>query len=109
VAEQTADALRYAGTTTRIKKAVKDPRPVLITTTSALGRSSIYNRVTFGGRKLFASIGYTGGFGHFHFRDELFDDITAYLELEGVDTRRRQDGDAPQLANPHAASGSGGA
>ena len=50
----------------------KSAAPVLITTTSALGRSSIYNRLRFDGRHVFKSIGYTQGFGHFHFSDELF-------------------------------------
>lgn len=97
VADETASALvtKYTGTETEIKKVVKDPRPVLVTTTSALGRSSIYNRITFDGRRLFASIGYTGGFGHFHFGEELFDHITEYLRLDGVDTRRFKYGQGP--------------
>lgn len=97
LADQTAAALveKYTGMQTKIKEEVKDPTPVLITTTSSLGRSSIYNRVTYDDRKLFASIGYTGGFGHFHFGDELFDHIAQYLQLDGVDTARHQYGQGP--------------
>jgi hypothetical protein len=97
VADQTAAALvaKYTGTQTVIKEAVKDPTPVLVTTTSSLGRSSIYNRVTFDGRRLFASIGYTEGFGHFHFGDELFEHIVQYLQLGDVDARRHAYGNGP--------------
>jgi hypothetical protein len=97
VANETADALvaKYTGSTTVIKKETKDPRPVLITTTSALGRSSTYNRISFGGRKLFAPIGYTEGFGHFHFSAELFDSLVEFLRGEGFDVRGHQYGDGP--------------
>jgi hypothetical protein len=71
---------KYAGTKTEIRKVIKDPTPVLITTTSALGKSSVYNRLTFRGIKMFHPVGYTRGFGHFQFSEELFLDLRAYLE-----------------------------
>lgn len=63
---------KYAGTTTVLHKRKKLSRPVLITTTSALGRSSIYNRLSFGGSLMFEPVGYTAGFGHFQFSDDVF-------------------------------------
>lgn len=95
-ADETADYLvrKYTGQVTVIDKATKDPRPVLVTTTSSLGRSSIYNRITFRGRRLFSSIGYTEGFGHFHFSDELFESLVCYLRRSG-DVRGHQFGDGP--------------
>ena len=86
---------KYTGSTTVITQETKDPRPVLITTTSSLGRSSTYNRITFAGRKLYAPIGYTEGFGHFHFSSELFDEIVEFLRGEGFDIRGHQYGDGP--------------
>ena len=61
----------------------KHARLVAVTTTSALGRSSLYNRLRIGGAPIFESIGSTSGWGHFHISDELFDDLRAYLRSIG--------------------------
>jgi hypothetical protein len=74
---------KYRGTRTRISKKEKDPRPVLITTTSALGRSSLFNRLKYRGRLLYRPIGYTEGFGHFQFSDSLFADLCDLLRDDG--------------------------
>ena len=66
---------KYAGQTTVIAEEIKASRPVLVTTTSALGKSSIYNRLTFNKQLLFQPVGFTSGFGHFQFSDELFDEL----------------------------------
>jgi len=58
----------------------KDPKLVAVTTSSALGRSSIYNRLKLGDQTYFSPIGFTEGFGHFHFPDDLFDDLRKYLQ-----------------------------
>lgn len=55
-----------------------DGRMVLVTTTSALGRSSIYNRVTYDGRLLYHSVGFTRGSGEFHFSNGLYQAIYDY-------------------------------
>ncbi len=55
-----------------------DGRLVLVTTTSALGRSSLYNRVTHDGRLLYHSVGFTRGSGEFHFSDGLYRAISTY-------------------------------
>lgn len=68
---------KYKDTTTIILGKNKTSRPVLITTTSALGRSSVYNRIAVEGRLLFRPVGYTEGFGHFQFSDGLFDELAA--------------------------------
>jgi len=62
-----------------ISRKRKRPELVMITTTSALGRSSVYNRLRLGGTKYLKSVGYTSGFGHFHVPDELFADIRELL------------------------------
>lgn len=72
-------AQKYTGNTTKIREKVKDPTPVLITTSSALGRSSVYNRVTYRGRKMFHSVGFTRGFGHFQFSEAVFADMLALV------------------------------
>jgi hypothetical protein len=81
----TADLIeeKYLGTRTVISRKKKDPRPVLITTTSALGRSSLLNRLKYRGRLLYSPIGYTKGFGHFQFSDKLFAELCEFLSEDG--------------------------
>lgn len=66
---------KYEGTITRISEEVKDSKPALITVTSALGRSSIYNRLKLEDRYVLKSHGYTKGYGHFHFSTSLYNDL----------------------------------
>lgn len=61
----------------------KHAQLVAVTTSSALGRSSLYNRLRLGGQSIFESIGATSGWGHFHVSDELFDDLRTYLKSLG--------------------------
>jgi hypothetical protein len=58
-------------------------RRVLITTMSALGRSSIYNRLKYKKRELYQRAGYTCGYGHFQFSDELFAELRALFSKDG--------------------------
>lgn len=82
VSEETVEYLteKYRGTKTTILGREKPPRPALVTTTSSLGRSSIYNRLAFDGRRVFSSVGFTEGFGHFQFSDQLFADLASHVE-----------------------------
>jgi hypothetical protein len=73
---------RYRDSVGVISGETKSARLAAITTTSALGRSSIYNRLRLNSRQLFESIGYTSGWGHFHFSDELFEELREYLARE---------------------------
>lgn len=74
---------RYAETKGIISRCRKDAHLVAVTTTSALGRSSVYNRLRLDGVSYLESIGYTGGYGHFHFPQKLFEDLRKYLEHRG--------------------------
>lgn len=69
----------YGNTKGIISKQEKKARLLAITTSSSMGRSSIYNRLKLGGVEYFKSIGYTGGWGHFHIPDGLFADLRDYL------------------------------
>jgi hypothetical protein len=78
--EVRADFLRrYGDTRGIISKRKKGARLVMVTTTSSLGRSSVYNRLKLGGRAYLESIGYTQGWGHFHVPDSLFAELRSYL------------------------------
>ena len=61
----------------------KDPYLTVVTVTSALGRSSIYNRLKLGQDQIFKKIGMTIGWGHFHVSGEIFSLITEYLKEIG--------------------------
>lgn len=74
---------KYANKASIIRRIVREPHLVLITTTSALGRSSIYNRLKYDGRQVFYSLGFTEGWGHFHFADGTFEQVKAYLREIG--------------------------
>lgn len=52
----------------------------LVTTTSALGRSSLYNRLRYQGRLLFQRTGTTMGSGEFHFANGLYDAVSQFAE-----------------------------
>jgi len=53
-----------------------------VTTTSSMGRSSVYNRLRLGEQDYLRSIGYTIGWGHFHITDRLFDEIRKFLRAK---------------------------
>ena len=72
-------AKTYGGTTGIISQEEKKARLLAITTSSSMGRSSVYNRLKLGGVAYLKSIGYTGGWGHFHIPDRLFAELRDYL------------------------------
>lgn len=74
---------RYAGIEGLISGKRKRASLVLVTTSSALGRSSVYNRLRLGDRQIFRPVGYTSGWGHFHISDRLFASIRQYLTAMG--------------------------
>jgi hypothetical protein len=69
---------KYSGTESLIQRRVHDARLAMITTTSALGRSSVYNRLRLEGRPLFLRVGFTKGSGEFQFSNGLYGEITEY-------------------------------
>ena len=69
----------YGGSTGIISQEEKRARLLAITTSSSMGRSSVYNRLKIGGQEYLKPIGYTGGWGHFHIPDRLFAELRDYL------------------------------
>lgn len=70
---------RYHDTKGIISRTRKHAELVAVTTTSALGRSSVYNRLKLGSTEYLKQLGYTEGWGHFHVPDAIFDDVRTYL------------------------------
>lgn len=71
---------KYGGRKALISGEVRDGRLALVTTSSALGRSSVYNRLRLEGEPAAISLGYTLGSGEFHFSNGLYEAMTAYAE-----------------------------
>ncbi|WP_040259246.1 Druantia anti-phage system protein DruA [Pseudomonas massiliensis] len=72
-------ATAYGATTGIISQEEKQARLMAVITTSSMGRSSVYNRLKLDGTEYLKSIGYTGGWGHFHIPDWLFLELRDYL------------------------------
>ena len=72
-------AITYGNTTGIISGEEKKARLLTVTTSSSMGRSSVYNRLKLDGTQYLKSIGYTGGWGHFHIPDRLFVELRDYL------------------------------
>lgn len=70
---------KYADRTGHISAEVKPAKLVLITVTSALGRSSLYNRLRLDGLVELIRIGQTQGWGHFQISNDLFDEMRQLL------------------------------
>lgn len=71
---------KYAGSKSFIRQESRKPYLALLTTTSALGRSSIYNRIRVNGYSYWTSVGFTQGSGEFHFSNGVYEQIRAYVE-----------------------------
>lgn len=56
---------------------------VLVTTTSALGKSAMLDRLRIGNVSYFKSVGFTNGWGHFHLPESLFTMMRQYLRAQG--------------------------
>ncbi|HET9055483.1 MAG TPA: Druantia anti-phage system protein DruA [Chitinophagaceae bacterium] len=76
---------KYKGSVTVLEKRQIDSNLLFVTTTSAFGRSSIYNRLKYNGENVAESLGYTKGSGTFHISEELYSKIIKFLKRRGVD------------------------
>jgi len=72
---QRAFRRKYHGERAFISRKLVDGRLALLTTTSALGKSSLYNRLTYRGHPVFQSLGFTQGSGQFHFSNGFYEDL----------------------------------
>jgi hypothetical protein len=83
-AKEISDAFerKYAQSVGVISGRSKAAGLAMVTVTSALGRSSIYNRLRLPGLIDFIRVGMTEGWGHFHLPEEVFADMRALLDLE---------------------------
>lgn len=86
----------YGKTTGIISGEEKSARLLAITTSSSMGKSSVYNRIKLNGTQYLEPIGYTKGWGHFHIPENIFDDMREYLrEIKHPYADLHQFGDGP--------------
>lgn len=71
---------KYHGKRSLISQKQNDGRVALLTTLSALGRSSVYNRIKYRDTHLFQSLGFSQGAGDFHFANGLYKSIWEYAD-----------------------------
>lgn len=91
VSDEVAEAVhrKYSNTESRIAQRALSGRLALVTTISALGRSSVYNRLSFRGDRLFERVGATRGSGDFHFSNGLYEAIADFARRRGLMTSKR--------------------
>ena len=76
---------KYKNVQTVLEKRTIEPQLLFVTTTSAFGRSSIYNRLKFKEDLVAESLGYTMGSGSFHVSQEIYTDIQKFLKRRKID------------------------
>lgn len=69
----------YGKSTGIISGEEKGARLLAVTTSSSMGKSSVYNRVRLADREYLKPIGYTKGWGHFHIPENIFSEMREYL------------------------------
>ncbi len=78
--------LKYKERKTILKDRIIEPDLLFITTTSAFGKSSIYNRLKYNNEVVGESLGYTQGYGSFQIPEKLYKEICKFLERRGIET-----------------------
>ena len=90
----------YAGKRTVMQNEMIEQPLVAATTTSAFGRSSIYNRLKFKNRLLAEPIGYTKGYGTIHL-EHVYPDIVKMLRGESGNFVTGGYGNGPKIRWQH--------
>ena len=79
---------KYKNYVSIIKGRSIKPDLLFITTTSAFGKSSLYNRLKYNNEVVAKSLGYTQGSGSFHIPEEVYEDILKFLVSIGINVAR---------------------
>ena len=82
---------KYGGKSSVIGSKNLDGDLAILTTTSALGRSAIYNRLRYRDELLYHSVGFTRGSGDFHFLNGVYKDIGLYARRHCDPTAKREE------------------
>lgn len=79
---------KYKGKETLMVKRSIDSKLLFVTTTSAFGRSSMYNRLIYNNEPIAENLGYTEGYGSFQISEGLYERLLSYLDSKGENIRR---------------------
>src|SRR5208337_5111944 len=63
----------------------------LITTTSAFGRSSMYNRIKIKGRQYWQPVGFTSGTGDFQFSNGVYGSMASFVKRYCIPSARHDE------------------
>lgn len=90
LSNEVRDAFRckYFNKESLIKKKIRPPYLAALTTTSALGRSSIYNRIRMNGHTYWEKVGYTQGSGDFHFSNGVYHNMRSFVNANSKPTAK---------------------
>ena len=92
VSDEVRDAFKrkYEGRSSLIQSRKLPGQLAMVTTTSALGRSSLYNRIRFGERLVFERVGHTTGFGEFQFSNGIYSSLAAFARENSIATAKHE-------------------
>jgi len=79
---------KYKNYVTIIQDRKLEPDLLFITTTSAFGKSSLYNRLKYKDEIVAECMGYTQGSGSFHISEKLYGEIIEFLKDKGIKVTR---------------------
>ena len=79
---------KYKNRETLLRKRILPSRLLFVTTTSAYGKSSVYERIKYGGDKVSQFMGFTAGSGTFHIPNRLYEKLLSFLEKKGYNVER---------------------
>ncbi len=79
---------KYADRETIMRKRKMPSDLLFLTTSSAYGKSSMYERVKFKNQNVSEFVGMTSGAGTFHISEPLYMDLLTYLKQRGVNVTR---------------------
>lgn len=79
---------KYDDKKTLLEKRKIPNRILFTTTTSAYGKSSVYERLAYNGMPVSKFIGYTSGSGTFHLPESIYEEMLLFLQQKGIDTKR---------------------
>ena len=79
---------KFEGRRTLLRNRILPARLLFITTTSAYGKSSMYDRIRYKEDKIGKMIGFTSGTGTFQFPENLYSELLSLMADRGVDVSR---------------------
>lgn len=79
---------KYRNRITLLENKKIPSRLLFITTTSAFGKSSVYERLRYKDEAVSTFLGFTSGAGTFHLPQILYEELLGFLEADGIDTKR---------------------